>query len=60
MNEALKSRIKSLVWRTGMMVAVVVLSFVVDNATELQVPSYITVFAGLIAGEISKYLNSSR
>jgi len=58
MSEQLKHRVLSLAWRTGMMISVVALSFVVDNATELQIPPYAVVFIGLIAGEISKYLNS--
>lgn len=56
MSKALANRAKSLAWRTGMMVLVVVLSFVADNATELQIPPYIVVFIGLIGGELSKYL----
>jgi len=60
MNEVLKNRIKSLAWRTLMMITVVVLSFIVDNETELQLPSYVIVFSGLIAGELSKYLNSAK
>lgn len=43
-----------------MMITVVVLSFIVDNETELQLPSYVIVFSGLIAGELSKYLNSAK
>jgi len=58
MSQKLIKRLKSLGWRTGGMVSVAVLSFMVTNATELQLPSYLVVFAGLLVGEITKLLNT--
>jgi len=57
MNEELKTRLKSLAWRTGGMVAVVLLGFLIDNETALNVNPYVVTFAGLIMGEITKQLN---
>lgn len=39
------------------MVAVAVLSFLIDNAVDLQIPAYAVVLAGLVVGEITKFLN---
>lgn len=57
MSKALVNRAKSLAWRTSIMVLAVVLSFVADNAAELQIPPYVVVFIGLLGGELSKYIN---
>ena len=59
MNEALKSRVKSFAWRLGGMVVVAVLSFVVDNAADLQIPTWGVVIAGLVVGEVTKFLNKT-
>lgn len=60
MNEQLRNRLESLLWRTGGMIVVLGLGFVIENASELQIPSYLVVFAGLVVGEITKWLNSSK
>ncbi len=57
MNEVLKKRLKSFSWRLGGMVAVAVLAFVIDNATLLEIPSYVVVVLGLILNEWTKYQN---
>lgn len=57
MNEQFKHRLKSFAWRLGGMVVVAVLSFVVDNAADLQVPTWGVVIAGLVVGEVTKFLN---
>jgi len=57
MNEVLKSRLKSFAWRTTMMVVAAAGAFAIDNASELSLPSWSVVLIGLIAGEVSKYLN---
>lgn len=57
MNEVLKKRVSSFVWRLGGMVAVAVLAFVIDNATLLEIPPYLVVILGLILNEWTKYLN---
>lgn len=56
-KEVLMPRVKSFSWRLGGMVAVAVLSFLIDNAVDLQIPAYAVVLAGLVVGEITKFLN---
>lgn len=60
MNEALKSRLFSLVWRVGAMTAAAGIGFAVENATELGIPSYGVVLLGLVLGEVTKFLNSTK
>lgn len=57
MSEQLIKRAKSFGWRLGMMIAVAVIAFITDNAVDLQIPSWGVVVLGLVAGELSKYLN---
>ena len=57
-KEVLMPRIKSFSWRLGGMVAVAVLSFGIENASELNIPSYGVVVAGLLMGELTKWLNT--
>lgn len=58
MSEQFKSRAKSFVWRLGGMVAVAVLSFGIDNAADLHIPTWGVVISGLLVGEITKFLNT--
>lgn len=57
MSEQLKNRVKSLAWRTGMMVVAAIVAFGIENAAELHIPSWGVVLLGLVSGEVSKYLN---
>jgi hypothetical protein len=57
-TEVLVPRVKSFLWRLSGMIAVAVLSFGIENASELNIPSYGVVLGGLLVGEITKYLNS--
>ena len=59
MNETLKKRIKSFSWRLGMMGLVAIIGFVLENAELMALPMYAQIVLGLVAGEISKYLNSN-
>jgi hypothetical protein len=59
MNEQLKKRLLSLVWRTLAMCAVVILATVVDNIGSFNLPSWVVVMVGLVAGELTKWLNST-
>lgn len=52
------NRLKSLLWRTGSMVGVLVLAFITENITLLNVSPAVAVFVGLVTGEITKYLNT--
>lgn len=50
-------RLKSLVWRTAMLGIAFILSQIVEGLSTLQLDPSVTVFLGLVLGEISKYLN---
>lgn len=52
------SRFKSLLWRTGMMALAFLVTAVSNNLTSLQLSAEMTVFVGLILGEISKAINN--
>jgi hypothetical protein len=56
MNQ-IKKRIFSLLWRAGMMGLAVSLAYIAENLSILELSPQITVFLGLILGEVSKYLN---
>lgn len=62
MNEENKAlllkRAKSFGWRLGMMVGAAVVAFVMDNLGLLNMPEQAVIVAGLILGEVSKWLNS--
>ncbi len=51
-------RLKSLVWRTAMLCVAFALSQIVEGLSTLQLDPSVTVFLGLVLGEISKYLNT--
>lgn len=58
MNDILTKRLKSFAWRAGMVLAALAVDFAVTNLTLFELPNGITVFLGLVLGEVSKYLNS--
>lgn len=57
MTQAVKNRFKSFAWRAGIMVAVTLVNYGVANLSGFGLSPELTVLAGLILGEISKYLN---
>jgi hypothetical protein len=57
-KEILIKRLKSLAWRTGSVVAVAILAFISENVGLWDIPVSAQMFIGLIAGEITKVLNS--
>jgi len=57
MTQAVKNRFKSFAWRTGIMVAVALVNYGVANLSGFGLSPELTVLAGLILSEISKYLN---
>jgi len=57
MNTQLKKRIGSLLWRAFIMGFAVALAYLAENLSILELSPQITVFLGLILGEVSKYLN---
>lgn len=54
----LQSRIKSFVWRVGMMGAAAIVAIMLDNLKLLQLSTTETAVVGLLLGEVSKYLNN--
>ena len=64
MNKKLKQkllkRFKSFAWRISALAIVVGLSFLLENASELLIPIYVQGIIGLVVGEVTKYLNTSK
>lgn len=58
MNQKVLNRFKSFAWRLGMMVVVILADYVTQNLTGFGLPAYATITIGLIAGEVSKFLNT--
>jgi len=52
------NRFKSLVWRLSIMVVVALVNYVTANYTGFGLSPELTVLIGLVAGEISKFLNT--
>jgi hypothetical protein len=58
MNETFKKRLLSFLWRLGVYVVVAGIGFIVQNLTELGVKPEVVAVIALIAGEVTKWLNS--
>ena len=58
LQEQIIKRLKSFLWRTGAFVAVAGLSALVDILGIAQVDPLIITIVSLIAGEITKFLNT--
>jgi len=52
------NRLKSLGWRTSMMVLALLISFFLENIDLLSIPAEAKIILGLVLGEVSKYLNT--
>jgi len=57
MNQILKNRILSFIWRLGAMVAVAILGFVLKVLPDFATPEIVAVVVALIIGEVTKFLN---
>jgi hypothetical protein len=57
-NILANSRVKSFLWRTGMMILAVVLVELMNLVPTLDLPTQVTVILGLILGEVSKMINN--
>jgi len=57
-KQRLITRLKSLAWRTGMMVLVVAVNFAMENLGSFGLPTEVSVIVGLVLGEVSKELNN--
>ena len=60
MSEQVKNRLKSLAWRVSMMCLVVILDQIVASASGFNLPTYMVVLVGLVSGEVSKYIASTK
>jgi len=60
LDSVLIKRIKSLLWRGSMMALAVLVSFLFDNLSSLDLPQWATVILGLGLGELSKFLNTRK
>jgi len=58
MNEVFKKRLLSFLWRLGAYVVVAGIGFIVQNLTDLGVNPQIVAIIALVAGEVTKWLNS--
>ena len=57
MNEQLKKRVQSFAWRLGMVLLVAGIDFMGENIGMFDMSPQVVTFVGLMAGEVSKYLN---
>ena len=60
MESQFLKRLKSFVWRLGMVTVVFALEWVSGNVGLLELSPQVTMVLGLIAGEVSKYLNTKQ
>jgi hypothetical protein len=58
MDNQFTKRLKSLMWRAGMMALATFVSFLAGNFQELGFSPAVTGVLGLVLGEVSKYLNT--
>lgn len=58
MNKKVINRIKSFAWRLSIMVIVALVNYVTANYTGFGLSPELTVLVGLLAGEVSKFLNT--
>lgn len=58
--QAIQNRLKSLLWRAGMLLLAMLVDFAIASLGDFNLPNGWTVLLGLILGEVSKYLNVDR
>ena len=58
MDKKVMNRIKSFAWRLSVMIVVALVNYVTANYTGFGLSPEMTVLIGLVAGEISKFLNT--
>ncbi len=51
-------RVKSFLWRGGMIGVAAFVAYALDNLAALELPQLVTLILGLILGEVSKALNA--
>lgn len=53
----MNNRLKSFAWRLGMVLVAAAVNFLLKDFASLELGTNTTVVAGLVLGEVSKYLN---
>lgn len=56
----MQNRIKSFIWRSGMMTLAFLVTALAENLGILELNPTATMVLGLILGEVSKYLNTQK
>lgn len=57
MNKKFTNRLKSFLWRLGMMVLAFTANYISTNLAGLELSPVATMIIGLLLGELSKFLN---
>lgn len=57
-KNAIAKRVKSLLWRTGMMFLAGSVDLILASLGDLNLPNGVTIILGLALGEVSKALNN--
>lgn len=60
MDSQLVKRIKSFLWRAGMIGVAAALAWIAENLNLLELSTFWTTMLGLGLGELSKYLNTGK
>lgn len=58
LKEQFIKRLKSFGWRIAMMFAAFIVTFVINNLASFNLSGEVAVVAGLLLGEVSKFLNT--
>lgn len=59
MSQELLKRFKSFAWRTGVMVVVSLLAWVMNNLDIFELPAWSVALIGLLVSEATKWLNNN-
>jgi len=57
-EKIIERRIKSFIWRAGMVGLAAIIDFLLNSLMSIEIPNQYVVLAGLVLGEISKWLNN--
>lgn len=58
-NEELKKRLLSLLWRAGLAGVVAIITLIVKELPNLGLPEFITIMVILVLNEVTKWLNKT-
>ncbi len=57
-KQVILKRLKSLLWRSGVLFLVALINFVMENLGLVKAPPLVVTVVGLLAGEATKFLNN--